>query len=260
MKSLNAVRYLTLSCSLVGLASHFAQCTLFSVYQSQTGVPSWFTAGHWQYLASYVAYGLSIASAFMICIHATCCKRGHIVRGDKLLGIANTIVLAGAVVINTFTDTQEPWTHGIVEFKVPAKGFITFCSLLDQEHDATYPLLFQRCLLFNCTYIFLVAVCALWILLVLISCSVRPKEKPLMEQLPQAPMYHLCATKKKPILFNHSDFQYFDHSMPLYSTPKTPRVGIARDQCNSNKLSRHHLSNGLNSPSATSSYIVDYKS
>jgi hypothetical protein len=91
-----------------------------------------------------MSLGFSIICALAICTHATCCNRAHILRGDKCLGIVNTVILLCAILAITFMGGQEPWTNGIVEFKEPSKGFITYCSLLDEDRDATYPLLFQR--------------------------------------------------------------------------------------------------------------------
>ena len=54
------------------------------------------------------------------------------------------ILFAATIIGNTFITTQEPWTNGIVEFKEPARGFITYCNLLDEDRDASFPLLFQR--------------------------------------------------------------------------------------------------------------------
>lgn len=83
-------------------------------------------------------------SSFAICTHATCCRRGHILRGDKCLSIVNSILLIATVLATTFLSGQEPWTNGIVEFKRPARGLITYCSTLNQQTDATYPILYQR--------------------------------------------------------------------------------------------------------------------
>jgi hypothetical protein len=92
-----------------------------------------------------VTFGLSILSSLAICTHATCCKRGHILRGDKCLGIVNIVPLIGTIMANSFLSSgQEPWTNGIVEFKVPSKGFITYCNMLNEDTDASYPILLQR--------------------------------------------------------------------------------------------------------------------
>jgi hypothetical protein len=116
------------------------------------------------------------------------------------------MVLVTAILVNTFLSGQEPWTNGIVEFKEPAKGFVTYCSLLDEDHDATYPLLLQRyakkklgvslwfdlsfffpkirCLLVDSTYISTLAVCLSWIILTLCACFIKPNRKSLGTKLP----------------------------------------------------------------------------
>ena len=83
-------------------------------------------------------------SSAAICIHAGCCRRAHILRGDKTLSIVNIFMLSVTVLLITFLGGQEPWTDGIVEFKEPAKGFMPYCGMLDSDHDALYPLLYHR--------------------------------------------------------------------------------------------------------------------
>ncbi|KAI8372053.1 hypothetical protein EDC96DRAFT_501445, partial [Choanephora cucurbitarum] len=262
MELLNAFRYLTLLFSLLGLASHFAQCTLFTVYQKKTDIPGWLLGGHWQYLVIYIAFGLSMTSALMLCVHATCCKRAHVVRGDRTLGTFNSMTSIATLTTITFVYSQEPWTNSIVEFKFPAKGFIPYCSLLDQAHDATYPLLFQRCLLFNCTYILLGILCVLWILLSTIAYtfSPKPKQHSLQQHLGKGVstnQYPPFACKKqrqiRPI-YNYMDFQYADYPMPNYNdTVQNPYLNIPESYCNSTTLTRHHP------PSSTDlGYIVHH--
>ncbi|KAI8368996.1 hypothetical protein BD560DRAFT_490145 [Blakeslea trispora] len=261
MKLLNTFRYLTLLFSLLGAASHFAQCTLFTIYQKQTGIPSWLSGGHWQYLIIYIAFGLSITSAFMLCVHATCCKRGHVVRGDRTLGLFNSIASMATLTVITVVYSQEPWTNNIIEFKLPAKGFVPYCSLLDQAHDATYPLLFQRCLLFNCTYIILSALCVLWALLTIIACttsSSKSKQHPLQQHMNKRMsvdrMSSSTCKKQKQIqpVYDHMDFQYADHSVHIdKNTAQGPYLDIPAAYHDNTMLARYHQPSLANSDYAS---------
>lgn len=95
-------------------------------------------------MAWYVSLVMSVLSGVAVCAHSTCCKRGHLLRGDRCVGIANIASFVISIAVNTLFNDQEPWTNGIVEFKEPTKGLVIHCTMLDEEHDVTYPLLFQR--------------------------------------------------------------------------------------------------------------------
>ncbi|ORE10579.1 hypothetical protein BCV72DRAFT_221305 [Rhizopus microsporus var. microsporus] len=116
-------------------------------------------------------------SSFAICTHATCCRRGHILRGDKCLSIVNAILLIATVLATTLLSGQEPWTNGIVEFKRPARGLITYCSTLNQQTDATYPILYQRCILWDGVWLGTIVLCVAWILLGLCATLMKPSKR-----------------------------------------------------------------------------------
>ncbi|KAI8986993.1 hypothetical protein BDB01DRAFT_589550 [Pilobolus umbonatus] len=117
---------------------------LYNEYQRRAELPGWFNAGHWQYLILYTSIILSFLCSLAICTHAICCKRGHILRGDKCLGLVNSVVLFITVLLITCVTNQEPWTNSRVEVVNPDRGYITYCRLLNRGTDATYPLLYQR--------------------------------------------------------------------------------------------------------------------
>ncbi|KAI8146495.1 hypothetical protein BJV82DRAFT_654707 [Fennellomyces sp. T-0311] len=171
---INALRFSLLITSSVTLTTHAAQCTLYSVYQHQTSIPDWFKAGHWQYLLWYISLSLSVLSAIAICIHAGCCRRSHILRGDKTLSIINALTLSVTILLITFFGGQEPWTAGLVEFKQPARGFLPYCGLLDAKADSLYPLLYHRCLLVDATWIGACMTCMLWMLLLPFAAFTKP--------------------------------------------------------------------------------------
>lgn len=141
-----------------------------------------------------------------MCIHAGCCRRGQHVRGDRILSTINIIVLSSTILLITFLGGQEPWTNDLVTFSQPAKGFIPYCNLLDQERDALYPLLYhryvihfwiiaflkehRRCVLVNTTWICGSLNCVMWIFLLLSVWVARPAKRPSsIAQLPTEPKW-----------------------------------------------------------------------
>ncbi|KAI8970421.1 hypothetical protein BDF20DRAFT_838781 [Mycotypha africana] len=176
-RHINILRVFILAFSLIGLACHSAQCALLSAYEDQAKIPGWFQSGHWQYLAWFITFCLSLVSAFIICINATYCKHGHGVKADKTLGGVNLASLAVTITINTFLNDQEPWTNGIIEFTQPTRGLNFHCTLLDESHDATYPLLFQRCVLIDCTYVIAVITGHFWMFLIVFAHFFTRKEQ-----------------------------------------------------------------------------------
>ncbi|GAA5814699.1 hypothetical protein MFLAVUS_008198 [Mucor flavus] len=56
--------------------------------------------------------------------------------------------------------------------------------MLDQDHDASYPLLFQRCLLIDGTYVAAVTLFLLWMLLVLCTIFMKLKRASLITRIP----------------------------------------------------------------------------
>ncbi|KAI9475575.1 MAG: hypothetical protein EXX96DRAFT_573847 [Benjaminiella poitrasii] len=174
---INVLRYLLLSLSFIGLSCHFVQCKLLSIYEDKMEIQGWLAAGHWQYILWYIVFSLSLLCSLVICIHATCCKRAYVLRGDKCFGIINIFTATAAIIVHTFFAGQEPWTNGLVEFKEPTRGFIAHCHLLDQHHDVTFPLLFQRCLLIDTTFVLSGLICLLWIILVTCILLMHPIKK-----------------------------------------------------------------------------------
>ncbi|KAG2221058.1 hypothetical protein INT45_009716 [Circinella minor] len=130
-----------------------------------------------QYLLWYISLSVSVLSSAAICIHAGCCRRAHILRGDKTLSIVNIFMLSVTVLLVTFLGGQEPWTDGIVEFKQPAKGFIPYCGMLDSDHDVFYPLLYHRCLLIDATWIGACISCLLWFALLPFAIFAKPAKR-----------------------------------------------------------------------------------
>lgn len=159
---------------------------------------------------------------------------------------------------------QEPWTNGIIEFKEPAKGFITHCSMLDQDHDATYPLLTQRyifykgirvskclifgllrCLLVDCTYVISVAVCLLWIMLVLTTCMIKPNKR-MFDSVPILPNEIEKSSWKLSSNHSNNNRKPKKAHTKKYATPIAPHIEKLElpgsyDHRNSNQLSRHQV-------------------
>ncbi|KAK4514344.1 uncharacterized protein ATC70_001937 [Mucor velutinosus] len=238
IKFINALRFFTLLFSLIGLGCHFAQCTLLHVYQNKTNIPSWISVGHWQYLAWYILFSLSVMSALAVCVHATCCKRGHILRGDKCLGSVNIAVSAVIIIAITFWGGQEPWTHGLVEFKEPAKGFITYCAMLDQDHDATYPLLMQRCLLVDSTYVVSIAVSLMWIVLVISSSMIKSSRRMSDPIVPILSNEHEKGRWKISLASNKRASTAKKYATPIAPQREKLELPGSYDHRNSNDLSR----------------------
>ncbi|KAL0098255.1 hypothetical protein J3Q64DRAFT_1818376 [Phycomyces blakesleeanus] len=186
VRFVNLLRLSTFITSLVALGFHTSQCMLLSMYQEKANIPSWLESGHWQYLTWFIFLSFSFLSATAVCMHAFCCGRADIFRGDRTLGLTNGVPLVGMIMAATFVDTQEPWTNNTIEFKYPSRGFITYCYTLDAEHDMYYPLLYQRCLLLNGTYVAGAFLSVLWITLSLTSVLARTKRPQQIASLPMS--------------------------------------------------------------------------
>ncbi|KAI7897558.1 uncharacterized protein BX663DRAFT_527821 [Cokeromyces recurvatus] len=237
----------------MGVSFHFGQCKLLSIYQDRTGIQGWFTAGHWQYLLWYVVFSLSTFSALAICIHATCCKRAHILRGDKYLGHINILMLMAIIIIHTFfSGGQEPWTDGLVEFKKPAMGLNLHCLFL----------YINRCLLIDATYVVSALLCVSWIALVTCTFLTRPLQRvSSITKLPNEKIVNRNKEQVDPTLFlynepppvpphkdgypmaNHSDFYYWQQQ------PTTPYQ---------QSLSRHYVPDNYILPQQYDNYSYHY--
>jgi hypothetical protein len=49
-----------------------------------------------------------------------------------------------ALLYVTLASGTEPYSAGLVDFTRPAKGYISYCSMLNQENDKYYPSLYHR--------------------------------------------------------------------------------------------------------------------
>ncbi|CDH60143.1 predicted protein [Lichtheimia corymbifera JMRC:FSU:9682] len=136
----------------------------------QAKIPSWMEAGHWQYLSWYIVLSLSTISGAAICAHAFCFKRSHIVRGDRFLSILNAIPLLISLLTAFFLEDPEPWAAGSVHFTRSSTGFLASCSVFDSNEQ---PLLYQRCMLADGTWLAAAVACLLWLLLACLAMSTR---------------------------------------------------------------------------------------
>ncbi|CAO3592840.1 unnamed protein product [Absidia cylindrospora] len=132
--------------------------------------------GHWQYFSWWVVLGLSVTSSFAIIMHAFCFKRARQLRGDKILAVFNILPLFTSILTAVLFVTNEPWTNGIVEIKRPLiTDLISFCHQLDSPTvDQHHPLLYQRCLLSDATWIGVAVICLFWLFLLVAAMYTRP--------------------------------------------------------------------------------------
>ncbi|KAI9020926.1 hypothetical protein CLU79DRAFT_888049 [Phycomyces nitens] len=209
VRFVNLLRLSIFITSLVALGFHTSQCMLLSMYQEKANIPSWLESGHWQYLTWFIFLSFSFLSATAVCMHAFCCGRADIFRGDRTLGLTNSVPLLGMIMAATFVDSQEPWTNNTVVFKYPSRGFILYCYMLDAEHDMYYPLLYQRCLLLNGTYLAGGLLCLLWIILSITSMLAR-SQRP--EQIVNLPIRHRMSDS----IYSHTT-----EATTAYSKPNT---------------------------------------
>ncbi|KAI8143726.1 hypothetical protein BJV82DRAFT_83156 [Fennellomyces sp. T-0311] len=177
---INAVRFLVFLTSILALACHVTQCLLLSLYQEKAQIPSWISAGHWQYLSWYIALSISTVSGAAVCVHACCCKKAHILRGDKFLGILNVLPLLTSLITDVFVGGPEPWTAGTVKFDRPHTSLFQSCTVLDSHTDSYYPLLYQRCVMSDGTWLLAAFACMFWILLACLAVWAKPAVKPSM--------------------------------------------------------------------------------
>ncbi|KAI7851557.1 hypothetical protein BDC45DRAFT_538312 [Circinella umbellata] len=163
---INTVRFLVLTVSLIAFICHIIQCILLSEYQSKTKIPTWTSAGHWQYFLWYIGLSISTISGVFVCTNAGCCKRGYRQQSDRYLGILNALPLLISLLTDIFVGGPEPWTAGTVSFDRPHTKLFQSCVVLDsQSVDQQYPLLYQRCLLSDGTWLGAAVACVLWIML-----------------------------------------------------------------------------------------------
>ncbi|KAI9321361.1 hypothetical protein BX666DRAFT_968658 [Dichotomocladium elegans] len=183
---LNALRVSVFITSLIAFICHIAQCALLDVFQQQTTLPSWTEAGHWQYLVWYIALSISMLSGALVCARACCCKRAHLVQGDRFLGFINFFTLLAAILAALITGSPEPWTAGYVKVSRPMWSFITSCS-----GDGTFSaagvagssvstiklessFLYERCVLSDSTWLGAALALLCWVLLVCFAVLYRP--------------------------------------------------------------------------------------
>ncbi|KAI8367612.1 uncharacterized protein BYT42DRAFT_648624 [Radiomyces spectabilis] len=213
---LNVIRTLVLTVSIIGLCCHMIQCIMLSNYQKEAHLTDWLQAGHWQYLAWYMSFALSTLCAAIVCVGA-CWTHDPKARCDRFLGILNTLPLFTSLLTESLADTTEPWTNnGDAQIKRPITSIITYCLTLDARKDVSYPLLYNRCLLSDATWIAATLACALWAALALVAFCQRPPQ-PVKGQLPTV----------EPTWGRHiPDFIYSPASlpsdMPLVPAPNYP--------------------------------------
>ncbi|CAO3629308.1 unnamed protein product [Mucor hiemalis] len=62
-------------------------------------------------------------------------------------------------------DKLEPWTNGLVQMEERStSALVSSCALFDSTKDKFYPLLYQRCLLNDWTWILCILLCIFWAL------------------------------------------------------------------------------------------------
>ncbi|KAI8645107.1 hypothetical protein BD408DRAFT_400555 [Parasitella parasitica] len=86
----------------------------------------------------------------------------HIEKRD--FGLADSRALAASIITDTLFESIEPWTDGHV--KVERYGLLNSCYLLDSTRDKFYPMLYQRCMLSDTTWICAIFLCINWAVLV----------------------------------------------------------------------------------------------
>ncbi|CAO3679803.1 unnamed protein product [Umbelopsis ramanniana] len=74
-----------------------------------------------------------------------------------------------ALLYVTLASGTEPYSAGLVDFTRPAKGYISYCSLLNQENDRYYPSLYHRCWVYNLTWFGNIALVVSWIVLLIVG-------------------------------------------------------------------------------------------
>lgn len=109
-------------------------------------------------------------------MHAFCFKRAQFVRGDKILAVFNILPLLTSILTAVLFVTNEPWSSGVVEIRRPlVTDLITFCQQLDSPAvDHYHPLLYQRCLLSDATWIGVALICLFWMCLFVVTLCTHP--------------------------------------------------------------------------------------
>ncbi|CAO0796144.1 unnamed protein product [Mucor circinelloides] len=161
---IHVLRFLVLFISLIAFICHVSQCLLLNAYREKTGIPDWLTAGHWQYLTWYISLCLSLAGSSAICLNATWFKRPTRYFLDKCIGSLVILPILASIITATLFESIEPWTDGHV--KVERSGLLNSCYLLDSNRDKFYPMLYQRCMLSDTTWICAIFLCINWAILV----------------------------------------------------------------------------------------------
>ncbi|CAO3627303.1 unnamed protein product [Cunninghamella blakesleeana] len=162
-------------CSLLGFGCHLLQCILLIQYQKLANIPNWIQAGHWQYLTWYVVLGLSLLSGLAIIIQAVFIKKDEKLRMDKIVSVLNVLPLATSIVTAVVFVNDEPWSNFVVNIKRPMiTGLVHTCYQFNSNVDRFYPLLYQRCLLSDSTWIGSVIICFFWTLLFVTVMTMQP--------------------------------------------------------------------------------------
>ncbi|KAI9480534.1 MAG: hypothetical protein EXX96DRAFT_563167 [Benjaminiella poitrasii] len=181
------LRCLALFISLLSFTCHLAQCLLLKEYERKTDIPDWMTGGHWQYLSWYISLGLSLAgSLIVICLNSKFTtnkvnshnykigdgkRQNKYYSVDKCIGSVSLLPVLSSVITATIFDSgvsEEPWTNGYYKPKQQERtGLLTSCYIqFDSAQDPFYPLLYQRCMLSDSTWICAILLCIIWLGLV----------------------------------------------------------------------------------------------
>ncbi|KAI8054779.1 hypothetical protein BDF21DRAFT_403868 [Thamnidium elegans] len=163
---IQSLRFLTFFTSLGTFICHLTQCILLNVYQEKTDIPDWLKAGHWQYLLWFISLGLSLVGSFILCLSACYYNKPRKYSLDKFIGSLSMLPVLVSIVTAMLSYSLEPWTNGFVTLERSASNILSNCKLFDESRDKFYPLLYQRCLLSDFTWILSIALCILWALLV----------------------------------------------------------------------------------------------
>ncbi|KAI8061700.1 hypothetical protein BC940DRAFT_336786 [Gongronella butleri] len=173
--AINVLRWTTFFGSLGAFGCHMLQCILLLKYQQLAEIDNWLQAGHWQYLTWFIVLGLSMLCSLAILVLAFYFDLSTMVKTDKILAAFNVIPLLTSIVTTILFDNNEPWSGGKVATKRPlVVDLFEYCAQLDSAVDAFHPLLFQRCLLSDLTWLLACVLCVLWISL-LIMASTLPR-------------------------------------------------------------------------------------
>ncbi|ORX55621.1 hypothetical protein DM01DRAFT_330286 [Hesseltinella vesiculosa] len=99
-----------------------------------------------------------------------------VVKTDKLLAGFNTVPLLTSLATTVLFVNNEPWSDGKIATKRPLiTDLFTYCSLLDNSAvDPFRPLMFQRCMLTDMTWVLACFLLVLWLVL-LIMASTLPR-------------------------------------------------------------------------------------